>query len=88
MGLFSDRRIASKVEGKGRDEDALAYLRDDRQYGNLLMVEQPNGDFAFSMMRQFLFSAFALPYYTALMRSKDETLAAIAAKAASGQSAG
>ena len=78
---------AGKVEGRilgkerGRDEDALAYLRDDREYGNLLLVEQPNGDFAQTMMRQFLFSAFALPYYTALMGSKDETLAAIAAKA-------
>lgn len=83
--LFYD--YAGKVEGKilgkemGRDEDALAYLRDDRDYGNLLLVEQPNGDFAQSMMRQFLFSAFALPYYTALTGSKDEALAAIAAKA-------
>ena len=77
--LFYD--YAGKVEAKGRDEDALAYLRDDSEYRNLLLVEQPNGDFAMSMMRQFLYAAFALPYFTALMRSKDETLAAIAAKA-------
>jgi ring-1,2-phenylacetyl-CoA epoxidase subunit PaaC len=77
--LFYD--YAGKVEGKGRDEDALAYLRDDRDYRNLLIVEQPNGDFAQTMMRHFLFAAFALPSYTALAASNDETLAAIAAKA-------
>lgn len=72
---------AGKVESKGRDEDALAYLRDDREYRNLLIVEQPNGDFAVTMMRQFLYAAFARPYFEALARSSDETLAAIAAKA-------
>lgn len=77
--LFYD--YAGKIEGQGRDEDALAYLRDDRDYMNLLLVEQPNGDFAVTMMRQFLYAAFAVPYLAALTRSKDETLAAIAAKA-------
>lgn len=67
--------------GKGRDEDALAYLRDDRDYRNFLMVEQPNGDFAATMVRHFLHAAFMHPYLAALMHSKDETLAAIAAKA-------
>ncbi|AXK83673.1 phenylacetate-CoA oxygenase subunit PaaI [Pseudolabrys taiwanensis] len=73
---------AGEVEGKGRDEDALAYLRDAGDYRNLLLVEQPNGDFANTMVRQFLYAAFAHPYFEALAASKDETLAAIAAKAA------
>jgi ring-1,2-phenylacetyl-CoA epoxidase subunit PaaC len=77
--MFYD--YAGKLEGAGRDEDALAYLRTDRDYLNLLLVEQPNGDFAFTMVRHLLYSAFALPYFAALVSSKDETLAAIAAKA-------
>jgi ring-1,2-phenylacetyl-CoA epoxidase subunit PaaC len=72
---------AGRLEGKGRDEDALAYLRTDREYLNVLLVEQPNGDFAFTMVRHLLYSAFALPFFKALMASQDETLAAIAAKA-------
>jgi ring-1,2-phenylacetyl-CoA epoxidase subunit PaaC len=73
---------AGEIEGKGRDEDALAYLRDAGDYRNLLLVEQPNGDFANTMVRHLLYSAFAAPHFEALARSKDETLAAIAAKAA------
>lgn len=73
---------AGEVEGKGRDEDALAYLHDANDYRNILLVEQPNGDFAVTMMRQLLYAAFAHPYFEALARSKDQTLAAIAAKAA------
>ena len=71
---------AAKAEGAGNDEDKYAYLRDVRQYRNLLLVEQPNGDFARTVMRQFFYSAFADPYWRAMMASKDETLAAIAAK--------
>jgi ring-1,2-phenylacetyl-CoA epoxidase subunit PaaC len=71
---------AAKVENAGNDEDKFAYLRDVRQYRNLLLVEQPNGDFAQTIIRQFLYSAFADPYWRAMMKSKDETLAAIAAK--------
>ena len=71
---------AAKVEGAGNDEDKFAYLRDVRQYRNLLLVEQPNGDFARTIIRQFLYSAFADLYWRAMMASKDETLAAIAAK--------
>ena len=71
---------AAKVEGAGNDEDKYAYLRDVRQYRNLLLVEQPNGDFARTIVRQFFYSAFADPYWRAMMKSKDETLAAIAAK--------
>jgi ring-1,2-phenylacetyl-CoA epoxidase subunit PaaC len=71
---------AAKVEGKGNDEDKFAYLRDIRQYRNLLLLEQPNGDFARTMVRQFFYSAFADLYWRAMMKSNDETLAAIAAK--------
>ncbi len=71
---------AAKVERADNDEDKYAYLRDVRQYRNLLLVEQPNGDFARTIVRQFFYSAFADPYWRAMMASKDETLAAIAAK--------
>lgn len=72
---------AGEVEGKGRDEDKLAYLRDAKDWRNVLLVEQPNGDFATTMIRQLLFAAFAHPLYEALAKSSDETLAAIATKA-------
>ena len=71
---------AAKVEGKGNDEDKFAYLRDVRQYRNLLLVEQPNGDFARTMVRQFFYAAFADLYWRAMMSSSDPTFAAIAAK--------
>ena len=71
---------AAKVEGKGNDEDKFAYLRDVRQYRNLLLLEQPNGDFAHTMVRQFFYAAFADLYWRAMMKSSDATLAAIAAK--------
>jgi ring-1,2-phenylacetyl-CoA epoxidase subunit PaaC len=71
---------AAKVEGQGNDEDTFAYLRDVRQYRNLLLLEQPNGDFARTMARQFFYAAFADLYWRAMMKSGDATLAAIAAK--------
>lgn len=71
---------AAKVEGRGNDEDKFAYLRDVRQYRNLLLLEQPNGDFARTTVRQFLYAAFADLYWRAMMRSTDTTLAAVAAK--------
>jgi ring-1,2-phenylacetyl-CoA epoxidase subunit PaaC len=71
---------AARVEGRGNDEDKFAYLRDVRQYRNLLLVEQPNGDFAQTMVRQLFYAAFADLYWRAMMRSGDATLAAIAAK--------
>jgi ring-1,2-phenylacetyl-CoA epoxidase subunit PaaC len=64
----------------GRSEDSYAYLRDAPQYRNLLLVEQPNGDFAKTMMRQIFYSAFADLYWRAMMTCRDTTLAAIAAK--------
>ncbi len=71
---------AAKVEGGGNNEDKFAYLRDVRQYRNLLLAEQPNGDFARTMVRQLFYSAFADLYWRAMMKSADATLAAIAAK--------
>jgi ring-1,2-phenylacetyl-CoA epoxidase subunit PaaC len=71
---------AARAEGRGNDEDKFAYLRDVRQYRNLLLLEQPNGDFASTMTRQFLYAAFADLYWRAMMNSRDATLAAIAAK--------
>ena len=72
---------AGKVEGKGRDEDAFAYLRREREYHNLLMVERPNGDFAHTMLKQLYFSAFMQLWWDASCDSQDETIAGIAAKA-------
>jgi ring-1,2-phenylacetyl-CoA epoxidase subunit PaaC len=71
---------AADVEGQGNDEDKFAYLRDVRQYRNLLLLEQPNGDFARTMARQVFYAAFADLYWRAMMKSSDATLAAIAAK--------
>ncbi len=72
---------AGEIEGKGRDEDALAYLRDEHAYANLLLVEQPNGDFAATMVRHLLYAAFVHPYFQAMQHSKDARLAAVAGKA-------
>lgn len=71
---------AATVENAGNDEDSFAYLRDVRQYRNLLLVEQLNGDFARTIVRQFFYSTFADSYWRAMMGSRDATLAAIAAK--------
>lgn len=71
---------AATVEGKGRTADDLAYMRDEREYRNLLITEQPNGDFANTIVRQFLFDTYMYFLYEELKNSKDETIAAIAAK--------
>lgn len=68
------------AEMTGGSEDELAFTRDERQYENLLLVELPRGDFAFTMMRQFLLDTFEASYFAALRNSADPTLAAIAAK--------
>jgi ring-1,2-phenylacetyl-CoA epoxidase subunit PaaC len=73
-------KYAGEVEGKGRDEDKLAFLRLEKEYRNSLLVEQENGDFGVTMMRQFLFDAYRLPLFEALQHSKDTQLAAIAEK--------
>jgi ring-1,2-phenylacetyl-CoA epoxidase subunit PaaC len=72
---------AAAIENKGRDEDTLAFLRDAREYRNALIVELPKGDFAFTTMRQFLFSTYALHQWEALSTSADADLAGIAGKA-------
>lgn len=73
--------LAGEVEGKGRGENELAYLRDAWDFRNFLLAEQPNGDFGQTLMRQFLIDAYQVPLLEALKSSKDERIAAIAAKA-------
>ncbi len=68
-------------QGTGQTEDTLAYFRDDRAFRNCLLVEQANGDFAQTIVRQFLFSAHADPFWRAACASAAPALAAIAAKA-------
>lgn len=70
--------LAAEIEGKGRSEDDLAYQRNEGEYRNLLIAELPNGDFAFTLARVFLISAFMLPYWQAMKGGKNEHLAAIA----------
>ena len=71
---------AAETEGKGRSEDDICYLRDAREYRNLLINELPKGDFAFTIVRQFFVDAFNLLFYTELQKSTDSELAAIAGK--------
>jgi ring-1,2-phenylacetyl-CoA epoxidase subunit PaaC len=77
--LFLD--LAGEVEGRGRDGDKLAFHRDVLAFRNCLLVEQPNGDFAQTIARQFLFSSAQLPLFESLERSADPRIAEIAAKA-------
>ena len=72
---------AGALEGAGRDEDALAYHRDAVEFRNALLMELPNGDFAFTIARQFLVDAFAFHAFQALAAAPDEDAAGIAAKA-------
>ena len=72
---------AGRVEGKGRGEDDLAYLRDEREYRNLLLVERPNEDFAHTILRQLYFAGFMHPYWEAAQASGDEVIAGVAGKA-------
>ena len=71
---------AGELEGKGRDGDALAFLRYDREYKNLLLVEQTNGDFGKTIMRQFFFDAYRKLLFERLIQSTDIQLSAIADK--------
>lgn len=73
-------QLAAQQLGKGQSEDDLAYLRDVRQYRNVLLVEQPNGDFAQTILRQFFFDTYHYPYLQALIESTDENVANIAIK--------
>jgi ring-1,2-phenylacetyl-CoA epoxidase subunit PaaC len=71
---------AGEIDGQGKDHDALAFLRFENEYRNAILLEQPNGDFAHTMMRQFLFDAFRKPLYEKLLDSSDQQIAAIAEK--------
>lgn len=72
---------AGQVEGQGRDEDDLAYFRDERDFCNVQLVERDRGDFAVTMARLLILSTYQHLLYTRLQSSQDQTLAAIAAKA-------
>lgn len=71
---------AGEAEGQGRTDDALAFFRDEREFRNALLVEQPNGDFAVTILRQFLFDAWSVLVLGALKTCGYAPLAAIAAK--------
>ncbi len=73
---------AATVEGQGRDEDQLAFLRDERSYRNLTLVELPNGDFGATVMRNLLLTAWQGQVWASLADSTDRALAAIAEKSA------
>jgi ring-1,2-phenylacetyl-CoA epoxidase subunit PaaC len=72
---------AGQIEGHGRSEDDLAFLRNERQYRNVLLVEQPNGHWGTTILRQFFFDTFQYYSQQALLKSADTHLAAIAEKA-------
>lgn len=74
-------QYAALLTGNGATEDTLAYLRTEREFKNLLLVEQPNGDWAATVLRQFFFSAWQYLLYKQLQKSTDPMLAAIAEKA-------
>lgn len=84
LDLFGQVRsyyqYAAKIAGDDRTEDDIAMLRKEREYVNVLLVEQPNTDFAFTMARQFLFDVYHLLFLQELEKSKDLTLSAIAKK--------
>ena len=80
-GLFSSPMLDRAFATKGKvDEDDLAYLRDAWDFRNTLLAEQPNGDWAYTIVRSFFTDCFNFYFYTALQVSKDEALAAVAEK--------
>ena len=72
---------AAKLEGKGRTADDLVYKRPERDFFNFMLTEQPNTDFAFSVVRQYLMTLYLNRVYETLSKVDDETLSGIAAKA-------
>jgi ring-1,2-phenylacetyl-CoA epoxidase subunit PaaC len=84
LDLFGQVRgyfqYAAKIANDGRTEDDIAMLRKERDYLNVLLAEQPNTDFAYTIGRQFLFDVYHLLFLTELEKSKDLTLSAIAKK--------
>ncbi|MGA7570686.1 MAG: 1,2-phenylacetyl-CoA epoxidase subunit PaaC [Candidatus Aquilonibacter sp.] len=85
LDLFGQAKLwldyAGEVEAAGRDADALAFHRDAGAYRNVLLVEQPNGNFADTIVRGYFYDVWAHLQLAALSRSSDERIAAIAAKA-------
>ena len=83
LDLIGQARLLYQYAGTltGHSEDQLAYLRDAQSWRNCLIMELPNGDFAFSIARLLLVSAFVDPFWRASIASSDVTVAAIAAKA-------
>mgnify|MGYP001245971991 FL=1 len=73
-------QYAAQLKADGSTEDSLAYLRTEREFKNCLLVEQPNGDWAQTMLRQFLFSSYQFYLYKYLQSNPDKTIAAIAEK--------
>lgn len=73
-------QYAAVLKADGSTEDSLAYLRNEREYKNLLLAEQPIGDWGQTVLRQFFFSQFQYLLFTQLQYSRDETMAAIAQK--------
>ncbi|MEU6199564.1 1,2-phenylacetyl-CoA epoxidase subunit PaaC [Streptomyces sp. NPDC047061] len=71
---------AGQTDGTGRTEDAYAYFRDAADFRNVRLVELPNGDFAFSVLRLLVFASWRLAHFTELAATPDPVLAAIAAK--------
>ena len=84
LDLFGQVRsyfqYAAEIDGEGKTEDDIAFLRREREYKNVLLVEQPNTDFAYIIVRQFLFDVYHLLFLQELQNSTDETLVAIAKK--------
>jgi ring-1,2-phenylacetyl-CoA epoxidase subunit PaaC len=71
---------AGEIEGRGRDEDNIAFLREQGEYLNPILVEMPNGDFGHTIVRQVLIDTFQLELFERMTASTDQRLAAIAAK--------
>jgi len=86
LDLFGQARLwldyAGEIEAEGRDADRLVFHRDASAYRNVLLVEQPNGNFADTMVRGFFYDAWAALAYGRLTGSNDERIAAVAAKSA------
>jgi ring-1,2-phenylacetyl-CoA epoxidase subunit PaaC len=84
LDLFGQVRsyyqYVAKLQGNGATEDTVAFIRLEREYKNVLLVEQPNTNFAYTIARQFLFDIFHLELLEKLQNTKDEMLAAIAKK--------
>ncbi len=84
LDLFGQVRsyyqYAAEISGEEKTEDDIAFLRKEREYKNVLLVEQPNTDFAFTIVRQFFFDVYHLLFLEELQNSTDQTLVAIAKK--------